>query len=293
MIKSMTAYGRGDYELNGALFSAEIKSLNNRYRDIILHLPTSLQELEDFIRAQISSMIKRGRIELSIQVNKKDKETNYDFELNRPLIKSYINMLKQLGDEFGLDEKVRPDYLLQIKDAFFMKAKELDAGESRAAVQEVLAQALDSLDFMRNHEGQAIEVDLLKRLGLIKEYLDSIEEKSPMVVDEYKEKLRNRIEMISEGIEADGARLVQEVAIFAGRCDITEEIVRARSHLAQFYNYMSMQDSIGRRLDFLVQELNREINTISSKASNASISANAVEVKAELEKIREQIQNIE
>jgi uncharacterized protein (TIGR00255 family) len=289
----MTAYGRGDYELNGALFSAEIKSLNNRYRDIILHLPTSLQELEDFIRAQISSMIKRGRIELSIQVNKKDKETNYDFELNRPLIKSYINMLKQLGDEFGLDEKVRPDYLLQIKDAFFMKAKELDAGESRAAVQEVLAQALDSLDFMRNHEGQAIEVDLLKRLGLIKEYLDSIEEKSPMVVDEYKEKLRNRIEMISEGIEADGARLVQEVAIFAGRCDITEEIVRARSHLAQFYNYMSMQDSIGRRLDFLVQELNREINTISSKASNASISANAVEVKAELEKIREQIQNIE
>jgi uncharacterized protein (TIGR00255 family) len=293
VIKSMTAYGRGDYELNGALFSAEIKSLNNRYRDIILHLPTSLQELEDFIRAQISSMIKRGRIELSIQVNKKDKETNYDFELNRPLIKSYINMLKQLGDEFGLDEKVRPDYLLQIKDAFFMKAKELDAGESRAAVQEVLAQALDSLDFMRNHEGQAIEVDLLKRLGLIKEYLDSIEEKSPMVVDEYKEKLRNRIEMISEGIEADGARLVQEVAIFAGRCDITEEIVRARSHLAQFYNYMSMQDSIGRRLDFLVQELNREINTISSKASNASISANAVEVKAELEKIREQIQNIE
>jgi len=293
VIKSMTAYGRGEYELKGALFSAEIKSLNNRYRDIILHLPTSLQELEDFIRAQISSRIRRGRIELSIQVNKKDNETNYDFELNRPLIKSYLNMLKQLGDEFGLDEKVRPDYLLQIKDAFYIKAKEMDAGESQTAVQEVLAQALDSLDSMRNREGQAIEEDLLKRLGFIKEYLDSIEEKSPMVVDEYKEKLRNRIEMISEGIEADEARLAQEVAIFAGRCDITEEIVRARSHLAQFYNYMSMQDSIGRRLDFLVQELNREINTISSKASNASISTNAVEVKAELEKIREQIQNIE
>jgi len=293
VIKSMTAYGRGEYELNGAVFSAEIKSLNNRYRDIILHLPTSLQELEELIRAQISSRIRRGRIEVSIQVNKKDKETNYDFELNRPLIKSYLNMFKQLGDEFGLDEKVRTDYLLQIKDAFFIKAKEIDANESRAAVQVVLAQALDSLDAMRNQEGQAIEEDLLKRLGLIKGYLDSIEEISPMVMDEYKEKLRTRIAMISEGIEADEGRLVQEVVIFAGRCDITEEIVRARSHLAQFYNYMSIDDSTGRRLDFLVQELNREINTISSKASNASISANAIEVKAELEKIREQIQNIE
>jgi uncharacterized protein (TIGR00255 family) len=293
VIKSMTAYGRGEHELNGAVFSAEIKSLNNRYRDIILHLPISLQELEDFIRTRISSRIRRGRIEVSIQVNKKDKETNYDFELNRPLIKSYLNMFKQLGDEFGLDEKVSPDYLLQVKDAFFMKAKEIDAGESRAAVQVVLAQALDSLDSMRVQEGQAIEEDLLKRLGLIKEYLDSIEETSPMVVEEYKEKLRTRIKMISEGIEADEGRLVQEVVIFAGRCDITEEIVRARSHLAQFYNYMSIDDSTGRRLDFLVQELNREINTISSKASNASISANAIEVKAELEKIREQIQNIE
>lgn len=293
MIKSMTAYGQGEYEWNGTVFSADVKSLNNRYRDIILHLPASLQGLEDFIRAHISSRVGRGRIELSIQVDKKYKETNYDFELNRPLIRSYLDMFKQLGEEFGLDKKIGPDDLLQIKDIFYMKAREIDADESRAAVQEVLAQALDSLDSMRNQEGRAIEEDISKRLAIIKERLDYIEEKSPLVVEEYKEKLRSRIGMISDGMKLDEGRLEQEVAIFANRCDITEEVVRARSHLAQFYNYMSMQEAVGRRLDFLIQELNREINTISSKASNASISANAVEVKAELEKIREQIQNIE
>jgi uncharacterized protein (TIGR00255 family) len=289
----MTAYGQGEYERNGTVFSAEVKSLNNRYRDIILHLPASLQGLEDSIRAWISSRVGRGRIEISIQVDKKNKETNYDFELNRPLIRSYLDMFRQLGNEFGLDKEVGPDDLLQIKDAFFIKSREIDVDESRVAVQEVLNQALDSLDIMRNQEGRAIEEDISKRLAIIKERLDYIEEKSPLVVEEYMEKLRSRIEMMSDGMELDEGRLEQEVAIFASRCDITEEVVRVKSHLAQFYNYMSMKEAVGRRLDFLVQELNREINTISSKASNASISAYAVEVKAELEKIREQIQNIE
>jgi uncharacterized protein (TIGR00255 family) len=293
VIKSMTAYGQGEYERNGTVFSAEVKSLNNRYRDIILHLPASLQGLEDSIRAWISSRVGRGRIEISIQVDKKNKETNYDFELNRPLIRSYLDMFRQLGNEFGLDKEVGPDDLLQIKDAFFIKSREIDVDESRVAVQEVLNQALDSLDIMRNQEGRAIEEDISKRLAIIKERLDYIEEKSPLVVEEYMEKLRSRIEMMSDGMELDEGRLEQEVAIFASRCDITEEVVRVKSHLAQFYNYMSMKEAVGRRLDFLVQELNREINTISSKASNASISAYAVEVKAELEKIREQIQNIE
>src|SRR4030042_2669150 len=181
-------------------------------------------------------------------------------------------MSRELGDEVGLDKKIGPDDLLQIKDTFFMKAREIDVDESLAAVQEVLAQALDSLDSMRNQEGWAMEEDISKRLSIIKERLDYIEEKSPLVVEEYREKLRSRIGMISDGIELDEGRLEQEVAIFASRCDITEEVVRARSHLSQFHNYMSMQEAVGRRLDFLVQELNREINTISSKASNASIS---------------------
>jgi uncharacterized protein (TIGR00255 family) len=289
----MTAYGRGEYESDNAVFTAEVKSLNNRYRDIILRVPAVLQDLEDVIRNQISSRVRRGRIEVSIQVSKKDDETNNNLELNRPLIKSYLTMMEQLDNEFGVHGKIGPDSLLQIRDVVLMKPQELDMDESRKGIEKVMVQALDSLDSMRIQEGKIIEKDIFMRLELIKGYLDEVEKKSPVVVDEYRLKLKSRIDIISEDIEVDEGRLAQEVAIFANRCDITEEIVRSGSHLKQFREYMSMDDSIGRRLDFLVQELNREINTISSKASDSSISANAVEVKAELEKIREQIQNVE
>ena len=293
MIKSMTAYGRGEYELNNTLFAAELKSLNNRYRDIILRLPSVLQNLEDVIRNKIATRVRRGRLEVSVQVNKKNEEMEYNLELNKPLIKSYLSMLEQLHDEFGLHEKIRPDYLLQMKDVILMKPQEMDPDESLKGIEEVIGQALDSLDSMRLQEGKAIEKDILMRLKLIKGYLDDIQKRSPIVVDEYKVKLKSRVDIISEDIEVDEGRLAQEIAIFASRCDITEEIVRFKSHLSQFQDYISIDDSIGRRLDFLIQELNREINTISSKASDASISANAVEIKAELEKIREQIQNVE
>lgn len=293
MIKSMTAYGRAEYELDNILFIAELKSLNNRYRDIILRLPAILQDLEDIIRNQVSSRVRRGRIEVSIQVNKKDDEIDYNLELNKPLIKSYLKMLEQLDNEFGLHEKISPDYLLQVRDAVLMKPLEMDPDKLRKGLKKVMGQALNSLDSMRIQEGKAIEEDIIMRLDLIKGYLGDIEKRAPIVVAEYKEKLKNRIDIICEDIEVDEGRLAQEVAIFASRCDIAEEIVRSGSHLSQFREYMSIDDSIGRRLDFLIQELNRETNTISSKASDSSISANAVEVKAELEKIREQIQNVE
>ena len=293
MIKSMTAFGRGEYELNNTLYSVEIKTLNNRYRDIIIRMPNSLQELEEGIKSQISSRIKRGRIEAGLQISKKDKETNYNLDLNVPLLKSYLNIFKRMGDEFGLNEMIRPDYLCQIKDMIIMKTDETDLEESRTSVNKALEQALASLDQMRVQEGKAIEDDFSLRLDLIEMHLSVIEERSPLVVNEYKEKLKNRIEALAEDIQVDEGRIAQETAIFASRCDITEEIVRTKSHLKQFRNYMSADDSAGRRLDFLTQELNREINTIASKASDSLISARAVEVKAELEKLREQIQNVE
>jgi len=289
----MTAFGRGEYELNNTLYSVEIKTLNNRYRDIIIRMPNSLQELEEGIKSQISSRIKRGRIEAGLQISKKDKETNYNLDLNVPLLKSYLNIFKRMGDEFGLNEMIRPDYLCQIKDMIIMKTDETDLEESRTSVNKALEQALASLDQMRVQEGKAIEDDFSLRLDLIEMHLSVIEERSPLVVNEYKEKLKNRIEALAEDIQVDEGRIAQETAIFASRCDITEEIVRTKSHLKQFRNYMSADDSAGRRLDFLTQELNREINTIASKASDSLISARAVEVKAELEKLREQIQNVE
>lgn len=291
-MKSMTAYGRGEYEMGKNTLTAEIKTLNNRYKDVILRLPSALQEFEDLIRSEISSRVRRGRIEVSMQITS-NEDTLYNLELNRPLLNAYQRIYEEMNNEFATDEKLKPDFFLQLRDAVISAPQELDPEKSKTAIKNLLGQTLDSLDEMRIQEGKALGDDLEKRLDLIKNYFDMIEERSPSVVAEYRDKLKNRIDAISEDLEVDESRLAQEVALFAGRCDITEEIVRAKSHLDQFHNYMKMDDSIGRRLDFLIQELNREINTISSKASDSSISANAVEVKAELEKIREQIQNIE
>jgi len=289
----MTAFGRGEYESKNILFSAEVKTLNNRFKDIIIRMPNSLQELEEEIKTQISSRIKRGRIEVSLQINRKDKETNYTLDLNVPLLKSYLNIFRQMSNEFGINETIKPDYLCQIKDMIIMKSDETAPAESRTGIHKAIEQAIDSLEAMRSQEGKVIENDFFMRLDLIEMHLKVIEDRAPTVVNEYKEKLKNRIEGLSEDIDVDEGRLAQETAIFASRCDITEEIVRTKSHLKQFRNYMSSDDSIGRRLDFLTQELNREINTISAKASDSLISGRAVEVKAELEKLREQIQNVE
>lgn len=293
LIKSMTAFGRGEYELNNTLYAVEIKTLNNRFKDIIIRMPASLQEFEEEIKSQISSRVKRGRIEVTLQAGKKDKETNYSLDLNIPLLKSYLSIFQRMRDEFGLNGAASPDYLCQIKEMIVMKPEETDPDEARTCINKAVGGALESLDVMRTREGKAIENDFLLRLDLIEMHIKVIEERSPIVVNEYREKLKNRIEALAEDIQADEGRLAQEIAIFASRCDITEEIVRTRSHLKQFRNYMSMEDSTGRRLDFLTQELNREINTISSKASDSLISMRAVEVKAELEKLREQIQNVE
>lgn len=293
MIKSMTAYGRGEYSLRSLSFMAEIRSLNNRYRDVIIRVPKVYQTLEDEIKSQICSRIRRGRIEVSVQVEKNSGGEEYNLDLNIPLVRSYLRIFERLRDEFGLHEKISPDYLCQIKDVIQIRPEEINIEESRAGFQEVISRALDSLDVMRIREGKSIEEDFMKRLDRVEVYLHEIEERSPQLVEEYRDRLKDKIYNLSQDIDIDENRLVQEVAIFASRCDINEEIVRTRSHLKQFFQYMTMDGSIGRRLDFLIQELNREVNTISSKASNSAISARVVEIKAELERLREQVQNVE
>ncbi|MDY7035885.1 MAG: YicC/YloC family endoribonuclease [Thermodesulfobacteriota bacterium] len=293
MIKSMTAYGRGEHTSGKTVFISEIKSVNNRYRDILIHSQRSLQIFEDKIRSLIASRVRRGRIDVSIQIEKNNSETECTLELNRPLVRSYLRMLKQLGDEFGMDQKIRTDYFLQMKDVVLIKPEDMDIDEVRAGLQEVLGQALDSFDMMRGNEGRAIEEDFHKRLQLIQEYIDNIEERIPILVEEYRKRLREKINSISQCIEIDENRLIQEVAILADKIDITEEIARIRSHLKQFRYYMAKDDSIGRRLDFLIQEINREVNTLGAKTLDSSISVMVVEIKAELEKLREQVQNVE
>jgi uncharacterized protein (TIGR00255 family) len=289
----MTAYGRGEYALEDTRFVAEIKSVNNRYRDIIVRSPKSIQGLEEEIRSQVASRIQRGRIEVFIQIESGEEEVPYDLELNLPLVKSYLKIFEQLRETLGVDQKISLESLWQMKDVIVVKPDEVDVDKVRPALKSVLYLALDSYDAMRIQEGSGIEEDFRKRLQLIEGYLHDIEKRAPDVSRDYEKRLKDKIKRMSEDIEIDKNRLIQEVGIFSEKCDMTEEIVRTGSHLRQFRSYMSTEEAIGRRLDFLLQEINREVNTMSAKAQDSSISAKAVEIKAELEKLREQAQNVE
>jgi uncharacterized protein (TIGR00255 family) len=288
----MTGYGRGESERAGRVFIAEIRSVNNRFREVIVRIPRTLQVFEEETRSQVASRMRRGRIDVSIQIEREGEEL-IRLELNSPLVTSYLRIMKQLGDEFGLDDRVNPLDLCQLKDVILFKPEDSDPGNLRAGIQQAMATALDSCDAMRIQEGKSIEEEFKKRILLIRRYLDEIEARSGLVVEDYRRKLHEKIRLLGNGITLDEGKLVQEVAIHAEKCDITEEISRGRSHLDQFENFLSSEESIGRKLDFLLQEIHREINTMSTKASDASISIKAVEVKAELEKLREQVQNVE
>jgi uncharacterized protein (TIGR00255 family) len=289
----MTAYGRGEYQQGDTLFIAEIRSLNNRYRDIILRIPGNVQILEKEIKSIISSRIRRGRIEVSVKIENTSEESPYKLELNVPLIKSYFEIFNHLAEQFGLDQNIRIESLCQLKDVILVKPEDVDVEQMKPGLQEVLIQALDSLDMMRITEGEAIETDFLKRLDLLERYAEKVDKRAPGLIDEYRKRLKENINRMLVDVAVDESRLAQEVAFFAERSDITEEIVRIRSHLRQFREYLSADDALGRRLDFLIQEINREVNTTGSKASDSFIAEVVVEMKAELEKLREQVQNVE
>ena len=293
MIKSMTAYGRGESRQGDILFVAEIRSLNNRHRDVILRLPRKFQDLEKDLRSVILSRVRRGRVDISIQIENGGEESAGKIELNVPLVASYLKIFNQLAEQFGLDQEVRVESLCQMKDVILFRPEDVDLEESRSALLQALNQALDSLDIMKEKEGKAIEHDFLKRLDLLAQYTDKISERAPELIEDYRKNLNEKVQLLLKDVGVDQNRLLQEVAFFAERSDITEELVRIRSHLEQFHKYLSMDDALGRRLDFLIQEVNREINTLSTKGSDVLISRVAIEMKAELEKLREQVQNVE
>ena len=293
MIKSMTAYGRGEWELDGKVFTCEIRTVNHRYRDIHLRLPKNFQPLEEELKALIAARIGRGRVEASLQVDSGDEQLAYHLELNEALVKSYMNIFEALAQEFGVKKDVSLDTLCQMKDVIIYQPDPPDLDHMRPALYKALEMALDSLDSMRAREGENIEADFRERLDQIENVIQDIERLAPQLVDEYRANLREKITRLLQDVELDEARLAQEVAYFAERSDITEEIVRTKSHLAQFREYLSANEPIGRRLDFLLQEINREVNTLSTKAANATISKMVVEVKGELERLREQAQNVE
>ncbi len=293
MIKSMTAYGRGEVQQGDIIFIAEIKSVNNRYRDIILRFPKNFQILDKDLRTVISSRIRRGRIEAFIQMENNAEQGPYDLELNVPLVNSYLKVFDQLNEQFGIEQEISLETLCKMNDVILVRPESVDVEKVKPGFQQVLTAALDSLDMMRIKEGEAIEADFIKRLKLLEGYVNDVDERTPLLVEEYRIRLEDNIKRIMKDGVVDEGRLAQEVAFFAEKSDITEEIVRFRSHISQFREYLSLDDAIGRRLDFLLQEMNREVNTLGSKASDSLISKIVVEIKSELEKLREQVQNVE
>ncbi|MFO8089288.1 MAG: YicC/YloC family endoribonuclease [Desulfatiglandaceae bacterium] len=289
----MTAYGRAEHRWNDLMLCVEIRSVNNRYRDIILKLPKLIQGIEPELKALVGARVSRGRLEIGVQLDSGSQESPTEFALNDSLADSYVRIVSELAKRYGLDGTLRAETLCQMKDVLTVKPLQFDLEDLKIPVIAAMTKALDSFDDMRSAEGDAIRSDIEMRLEAIGKHVSQVESRAPEVVDSAADRLKENVSRLIGDIPVDEWRLAQEIAYFADRMDVTEEVVRVRSHLAQFNTFLESEEAVGRRLDFLLQEMNREVNTIGSKSSDSLVSSLVVEMKAELEKIREQVQNIE
>jgi uncharacterized protein (TIGR00255 family) len=292
MIKSMTAYGRAESVTANLEYTVEIRSGNHRYREVVLRLPQSLQAIEEPFKSLVASRLNRGRVDVSIQL-KDNGDKGLKLELNRPLVKAYTDILNELKAELGSTQPIDLSLFSQVKDSIIIKQCSMDLEQIESDLKEVIEEALFSWETMRINEGKALEKDFLERLDKIKGYADHIRQRADLSTKEYRDKLIHRVKKLEKSIGINEDRLIQEVAFIVEKTDVTEELIRIESHLEQFRHYMRQNEAVGRRLDFLLQEINREVNTIGSKAADASISQLVVEIKSELEKVREQTQNVE
>lgn len=292
MVNSMTGFGRGIVEENGRRFSVEIKSVNNRYLDLNIKLPRQLNELEDRVRKYIASRISRGKIDIYINQEKFNEE-DISANVDEKVADAYYNALAVLKERFKLKDDISLSLMSRMPDVINVDKKEDDIDEVWETLLKALDMAINMLVDMRLKEGLKLSKDITLRCDVIYEKVLEIEKRSPEMVDEFREKILLRVKDFLKEVEVDEARLLNEVAFFSDKCNITEEIVRLKSHIEQFKNAFNLDEPIGRKLDFIIQEMNREINTIGSKSNDLTITNLVVEVKSELEKIREQIQNIE
>jgi len=289
----MTGFGRGAVSNEKFAVAVEIKSVNNRFLDLNLRLSNELQALEANLKRAIQSRLSRGRVDVFVNY---ERTSEIVYELNRPLISGYISALKQMQTEFNLTGEPDFNYIARLPNALQTKAEDLSE-EFTTAIETAVAIALDELERMREVEGESLKTDLENLLSEIESHLPAIESESANVADEYQQRLKKRIEnFLSKSdsqIEVDQGRLAQEVAYLADKSDIAEEITRLKSHIEQYRGIIKEEKEVGKRLDFLTQELNREANTIASKTNNLTVKESALQIKSAIEKIREQIQNVE
>lgn len=293
MIKSMTGYGRSESLFQNRIFSVEIKSLNHRFLEVFVRLPSTLSSLEPDIKKRITDRFSRGRIEAVVRMDAEPGEGEKRVELNLPIIRYYYDQLVNLKRELNLSGEITLESLTGIKDAVIYTEESLDPARVWEGLRGVLDAAMTALEEMRVREGESIGSDLLRRVELMSRHMEKIRERAPQVVLEYRKKLSDRIRELAEDIALDENRLSQETAIMADRSDITEEIIRFASHTEQLTGLLKGNEAVGRKIDFLLQEMNREANTVGSKSNDAEISQRVVEVKTELSRLREQVQNIE
>jgi uncharacterized protein (TIGR00255 family) len=292
-MKSMTGFGRGAVTESNFSVTVELKTVNNRFLDISLRLSNEMQSLETEIKRLISGRLSRGRVDVNLQYERSE-EINY--ELNRPMIVGYLSAMKQMQEEFELSGE--PDINVIAKLPNVMVAKKDDLSEAFAfAVATSVNTAIEDLEKMRGSEGEMLKTELESRLAGIEQHLPTIETEAASIGEEYRQRLTRRIaDMLSKSesqIELDQGRLAQEIAFLSDRADISEEIARLRTHIEHFRTIMDEEKEVGKRLDFLTQELNREANTITSKTNNMIVKEHALAIKSEIEKIREQVQNVE
>ncbi|MDR3586362.1 MAG: YicC family protein [Desulfosporosinus sp.] len=292
MANSMTGFGRGEASENGYQFSVELKSVNHRFLEIIVRSPRNYISFEERIRKTLQERFQRGRIEVYVNVVETEGRKRL-VKVDKDLALSYDKTLKDLALALHTAYEADIYRLVTLPEVLSVVEPEIDLDTLWRACAESLLKAIDGFGQMRRSEGEKLTIDLLQRLDLITEYLQTIAERAPYVVTDYHERLQERIQTLLSEVELDVTRLANEVAYFADRASITEELVRFDSHLTQSREALRSSDPVGRKLDFIVQEMNREINTIGSKANDLRIGQLVVNVKSELEKIREQIQNLE
>ena len=292
MVKSMTGYGRAVETVNGREFTVEIRSVNNRYLDCTVKLPRSFSFAEEAVKAAVKAAVSRGKVDVYISV-RSETEADVQVTLNKPVVEGYLAAMHQMVAEYGVKDDISVSVLSRMSDVFVVDKPKADEDQLKADLLSVVEKALSAYDQMRITEGLALENDLRSRAATILQLVAQVEEQNPKTVSDYRKRLEEKMREVLESKSIDESRILTEAAIFADKVAVDEETVRLRSHLEQMDEMLSGNGGIGRKLDFLLQEMNREANTTGSKCTDVKVARIVVDIKAELEKIREQTQNIE
>ena len=292
MVKSMTGYGRAEETVNGCTITVELRSVNNRYLDCNVRIPRIYLFAEDAIKSRVQNTISRGKVDVFVTLDSTGAE-KVQVSVNKAAADGYYAALTQLAADYGLSNDISVSLLSRFPEVLLAEKSEEDVEQMAKDICSVLDRALADFDAMRTREGERLKEDILFRAAAIEEKVALVEERSPQTVAEYRAKLEARMNEVLSSTQLDPARILTEAAIFADKVAVDEETVRLRSHIAQLRDMLQSSEPVGRKLDFLIQEVNRECNTIGSKCNDLAVARDVVNMKAEVEKIREQVQNME